>query len=162
MKYYEKIIVVFFSGLLAFLLSASARGFATAPERPLPVVEVRVLTLYDVCVDGTIVPASRLRAHARAESEERDDKPGDGGLSISRFQLYETPKYHAWRAQRWGEYNPHDPGEAGRIAALFIQDIMVAFPGDEAMQMTAYRWGIEGARAHGVDEGYVERVRARI
>lgn len=162
MKYCEKGLFVFFSCLLAFLLVASARGFTSAPERPLPVVEVRVLTLYDVCIEGTIVPAERLRAHARAESGECDDKPGDGGWSISRFQLYELPRYHAWRAQRWGEYDPHDPGQAGRIAALYIQDLMNEFPGDEAMQITAYRWGIKGARDHGVDWWYVNRVRARI
>jgi len=162
MRYCEKILFVFFSCLLTFLLVASARGFTIAPERPLPEVEVRVLTLYDVCVEGTIVPAARLQGHAYAESGCQNDAIGDGGWSVSQFQLYEIPEYHAWRVQRWGEYDPKKPEEAGRIAALCIQDCILAFPDDEPMQITAYRWGIDGARAHGVDWWYVNRVRATI
>lgn len=144
------------------LLAAAAIGLMlllASSARPIP-EEPPVLSLYEVCVAGTIVPADLLRAIASAESDERDDAVGDGGLSRSRFQLYE--KYHAYRAARYGEYDVNDPAQAGRIAALYIQETMRAFPGDEAMQITAYRWGIAGARRHGVDEWYVARVRGRI
>jgi hypothetical protein len=168
MKYLEKLTTIFFSALIAFLLVASSRGLIKDQTRSLSEVEVKVLTLYDVCVEGTLVPAARLQAHARAESDELDSAIGDGGLSRSRFQLYEV--YHAYRAEKYGEYDINDPAQAGRTAALFIQDTIYAFPGDPEMQMTAYRWGIEGARqrvadGRGPDMWYVERVmnaRARI
>jgi hypothetical protein len=143
---------------LTLLFASSARSLR--PE--IHITVTREPTLYERCVEGTIVPAERLQAHARAESDERDDVPGDNGWSISRFQLYEIPQYHAWRAKRWGEYDPHDPAQAGRIAALYIQDLINEFPGDEEMQITAYRWGPDGARAHGVDAEYVRRVMAGI
>jgi hypothetical protein len=157
MKICEKLVTILFVALIASLLSASARGLMSS--KPLPVVEVRVLTLYEVCVEGTIVPAELLRAVARAESDEDDSAVGDGGWSIGRFQLNE--KYHSMRA-RLMEYDPRDPGQAGVIAAHYLQDCIRAFPGDEDLGVTAYRWGIEGARAHGVDICYVERVMNRL
>lgn len=163
MKYLEKLITIFFSAGLAVLLVASSRGLVKEPVRPLPVVEVRVLTLYDICVEGTLVPADLLRAIAIVESEERDDRPGDGGLSLSRFQLYEI--YHAERAAAWGEYDVTDPAQAGRIAALYLQNCIIAYSGDIERGIAAYRQGVYGVERDGATLWYVERVmsaRARI
>jgi hypothetical protein len=165
MKYLEKLTTIFFSAALAFLLVASSRGLVKDTVRPLPEVEVRVLTLYDVCVEGTIVPADLLRAIAIVESGERDDKPGDGGISISRFQLYETPEIHAERAQKWGAYDANDPGQAGIIAAKFLQDCIIAYSGDIERGICSYRQGVYGVERDEPTLWYYERVmnaRARI
>ena len=148
--------------VLALIVAAVAFPFPSIErekiEEPAPLPKVE--TLYDKCVSGTIVPAARLRAHAIVESDERDDAIGDGGKSLSRFQLYEV--YHDYRAAKWGAYNVNDPEQAGRIAALYIQETINAFPGDPDMQITAYCFGIEGARRHGVDMVYVARVKSAL
>ena len=142
---------------------AIASSVLTSPRRnamkaPIPAWRPRVeKSLYERCVVGTLTPAVRLRAHAIVESGECDTAIGDGGKSFSRFQLYEV--YHDYRASKYGEYDVNDPLQAGRIAALYIQECIYAFPGDPDMQITAYAWGIEGARRHGVDMLYVSKVR---
>jgi hypothetical protein len=141
---------------LAFLCVSSARVLT----REIPAAPTPEPTLYERCVEGTIVPALLLRAIARAESDECDWAIGDGGMSIGRFQLCEV--YHAARSRAWGMYSPTIPEQAGRIAALYLQDCLRAFPGDEARGIAAYRQGVYGVKRDGPTLWYVERVRARI
>jgi hypothetical protein len=162
-KIIAKLFVIAQVFVLAFFLVSSAKLLIPEARVELPEVRVRVLTLYDVCVEGTLVPADLLRAIAIVESEERDDRPGDGGLSLSRFQLYEV--YHAERAAAWGEYDVTDPGQAGRIAALYLQDCIIAYSGDIERGICAYRQGVQGVADDEPTIWYYERVmnaRARI
>ena len=154
MKFCEKIFVCLIAGILAVTLSASARGFISPPFTPsVP----RIITIYDVAVEGTIVPAELLRAIARVESGEDDSAVGDGGRSLGRFQLLED--YHASRAAVLGEYDPRNPVQAGRVAADYLQACLRAFPGDEVSGIAAYRQGIAGVRRNGVGRWYVELVK---
>jgi hypothetical protein len=157
MKICEKIFVCLIAGILAVTLSASARGFISLPFTPsVP----RIVTVYDVAVEGTIVPAELLRAIARRESGEKDFEVGDNGLSIGRFQLYEV--YHAERAAAWGEYDPRNPVQAGRVAALFLQDCIIAYSGDIVRGICAYRQGVKGVEEDGPTVWYYDQVMERM
>jgi hypothetical protein len=155
-KIIAKLFVIAQVFVLAFFLVSSAKLLLPEARVELPEVEIRVLTLYDVCVEGTLVPAELLRAIAIVESGECDDAVGDGGKSFGRFQLYEI--YHAERAEAWGEYSPTDPGQAGRIAALYLQDCIIAYSGDIECGIAAYRQGVYGVERDGATLWYVERV----
>jgi hypothetical protein len=162
-KIIAKLFVIAQVFVLAFFLVSSAKLLLPEARVELPEVEVRVLTLYDVCVEGTLVPADLLRAVAIVESGERDDAVGDGGKSFGRFQLYEV--YHQQRAEAWGEYLPTDPIQAGRIAALYLQDCIIAYSGDIERGICSYRQGVQGVADDGATIWYYERVmnaRARI
>ena len=135
---------------LLVLLAALALAPLSADRRPaLP-------TVYEVAVLGTIVPARLLRAIAIVESSERDHATGDDGVSIGRYQLHE--RYHAERAERWGEYNPRDPLAAGIIAARILEDNYCQL-GDWTLAICAYRQGVTGVRRNGATMWYVDRVR---
>lgn len=144
---------------LAGLLVSSARALIVQEPKPVH-EEPKPLPLYSACVEGTIVSPYLLRAIARAESDEIDAAVGDGGLSHGRFQLNE--RYHAERAAAWGEYDPHDPAQAGRIAARYLEACLLAFPGDIERAVCAYRQGIHGVKRDGATRWYFERVRGRI
>lgn len=121
-----------------------------------PLSAERLPTVYEVATLGTIVPARLLRAVAIVESSERDYATGDDGISIGRYQLNE--RYHAERAQRWGEYDPRDPLQAGLIAARILEDNYRRLK-DWTLAIAAYRQGIAGVRRNGATMWYVERIR---
>ena len=113
-------------------------------------------TVYEAAVSGTIVPACLLRAIAIIESSERDNATGDDGISIGRYQLNE--RFHAERAERWGEYDPRDPLAAGIIAARILEDNYRRL-GDWTLAIAAYRQGVAGVRRHGATMWYADRIR---
>lgn len=121
-----------------------------------PLSADRLPTVYEVAVLGTIVPARLLRAIAIVESAERDNATGDDGISIGRYQLNE--RFHAERAERWGEYDPRDPLAAGIIAARILEDNYCQL-GDWTLAICAYRQGVTGVRRHGATMWYAERIR---
>lgn len=132
--------------LLSLLLAALSLAPLSADRLP---------TVYEVAVLGTIVPARLLRAIAIVESSERDHAVGDDGISIGRYQLNE--RFHAERAQRWGEYDPRDPLAAGIIAARILEDNYRRL-GTWELAIAAYRQGVRGVREHGATAWYIDRV----
>ena len=67
-------------------------------------------------------------------------------------------EYHAWRFNGGKEIDPAAPESALIVARILAWHLATMV--DEDMALTAYRRGQRGARAHGVDREYVERVRA--
>ena len=153
------LVVIALALLSSSMVWRPAPAFSVAQGEEFAMVPDPQLELYQRCVEGTIVPALILRAVARAESDELDHAVGDGGLSLGRFQLYEV--YHSLRAAAWGEYDPHDPEQSGRIAARYLDDCYAEF-GCWLLAIAAYRQGIAGVRRNGPTMWYVERVMGRI
>ncbi len=141
----------------SLLFASSSMMISKGSVKPEPTPEK---TIYDICVERTIVSPFLLRAIARVESDEMDSAIGDGGMSLGRFQLNE--KYHAMRARAYGEYDPRDPVQAGRIAALYLEECIRAFPGDIVKAVCAYRQGIYGVKRNGPTTWYFERVRGKV
>ena len=113
------------------------------------------VTPYEWAEAITGTPATILRAIARAESNERDDVPGDGGISLGRFQINET--FRDWRVSRYGDYDPTDPYSAAVIAGRKYQD-SIAILGSPELAIAAHRQGIQGVLDNGPTMWYIERV----
>ena len=145
---------------LALALAALALTSSAVYRAPEPRIDRprERLTIYEAATLGTIVPAALLRAVAIVESSERDDAIGPDGLDLGRYQLREV--YHAERAARWGEYDPHGR-EAGHVAARILEEAFRAL-GDWDLAIAAYRQGVAGVRRDGAAEWYVERVRRQM
>lgn len=113
------------------------------------------MTPYEWAEAVTGTPATILQAIARTESDERDDVPGDGGISLGRFQVNES--YRDWRVKRYGDYDPTDPYSAavlaGRIYAYNLSRL-----GDQSLAIAAHRQGAGGVERNGPTWWYVERV----
>jgi hypothetical protein len=103
----------------------------------------------------TGAPSNVLRAIAITESDERDDVPGDGGMSKGRFQIYEA--YREWNIERYGEYDPEDPYQAAVLAGKKYLDNLSAL-GSEELAIAAHRQGATGVKNDGPSKWYVDRV----
>lgn len=136
---------------LAAILSSSAM-----PAIYHPAPYEKEYTLYDMAVRGTIVSASLLQAIALVESGERDDAIGPDGLDHGRFQL--RALYHAERAAKWGNFDPFDPVQAARIAALILEESYLAL-GSWPLAISAYNRGIAGTKKRGIASNYLKKVR---
>jgi hypothetical protein len=143
------------------------------PDPPAPTVPPTFAPAPRTIYDGYATLAAILRAHARAESDEMDWAIGDQGRSHGRMQLNET--YHAERAAKWGEYDPHKATDAIRIADRIWQENYEALghvpyygPPEtwqrqrEDLTIAAYRQGLAGVLANGATRWYIERVRRRM
>jgi len=139
---------------LAAILSSSA--LYSPPVESIVVPYEKEYTLYDIAVRGTIVPASLLQAVAIVESGERDDAVGPDRLDHGRFQL--RALYHAERAAKWGNFDPFDPIQAARIAALILEENYRAL-GSWPLAISAYNRGIQGTKKRGIASNYLEKVR---
>jgi len=126
---------------------------------PLHAENCRSFSIYDAAVLGTDIPADLFRALAMAESGERDSATGDDGASIGRFQLNE--RFRAERVRLYGEYDPRDPRQAGRVAAAILQAHFACF-GSWPLALTAYNAGAGYAIKRGVRWAYVNRVQMMI
>jgi len=113
------------------------------------------ITPYEWAEAITGTPATILQAIARTESNERDDVPGDGGISLGRFQINET--FRDWRVKKYGDYDPTDPYSAAVIAGKKYQD-SIAILGSPELAIAAHRQGIQGVLDNGPTMWYVERV----
>ena len=145
---------------LALALAALALTSSAVYRAPEPRIDRprERLTVYEAAVLGTSVPAALLRAVAIVESAEQDAAVGPDGLDLGRYQLREI--FHAERAARWGEYNPHS-AEAGHVAARVLEANYLAL-GSWELAIAAYRQGVAGVRRDGPAEWYVERVRRQM
>ena len=94
-----------------------------------------------------------------AESDETDSATGDDGAGIGRFQLNE--RFRAERVRLYGEYDPRDPRQAGRIAAQILQAHYARF-GTWQLALTAYNAGAGYAIKRGIRWAYVNRVQMMI
>jgi hypothetical protein len=117
--------------------------------------ETWIPTLYVQATKGTIIDPLLLRAIAVVESGEVDSAIGDEGLSHGRFQLYSV--YHKERVQKYGDFNPFNPDQAGRVAARYLEECYLATD-DLTLAVAAYRQGIGGVRKNGIQGNYVKRV----
>jgi len=122
---------------------------------PLHAEQARSFSIYDAAVLGTDIPAELFRALAMAESGERDSATGDDGASIGRFQLNE--RFRAERVRLYGEYDPRDPIQAGRVAAQILQAHYERFH-SWPLALTAYNAGAGYAIKRGIRWAYVDRV----
>jgi len=122
---------------------------------PLHADNCRSFSIYDAAVLGTDIPAELFRALAMAESGERDSATGDDGASIGRFQLNE--RFRAERVRLYGEYDPRDPRQAGRVAAQILQAHYERFH-SWPLALTAYNAGAGYAIKRGIRWAYVDRV----
>lgn len=122
---------------------------------PIHAEQARSFSIYDAAVLGTDIPAELFRALAMAESGERDSATGDDGASIGRFQLNE--RFRAERVRLYGEYDPRDPIQAGRVAAAILQAHYERFH-SWPLALTAYNAGAGYAIKRGIRWAYVNRV----
>ncbi len=141
-------------------LALSSTPFTERHDDPISVAIEREhkrpdVTPYEWAEAITGTPATVLRAIARTESDERDDVPGDGGISLGRFQINET--FRDWRVSRYGEYDPTDPYSAAVVAGLIYADSLERL-GDPTLAIAAHRQGAGGVELNGPTLWYVERV----
>jgi hypothetical protein len=100
--------------------------------------------------------AEILRGIAATESRFHADAIGDGGMSLGMFQLHS--RWHEFRADKWGEFDPADPFDSAVIAARIMRENLEAFSGDLRSAIAAYRQGAAGVRENGVICWYVDAV----
>jgi len=122
---------------------------------PLHAEQSRSFSIYDAAVLGTDIPAELFRALAMAESSERDSATGDDGASIGRYQINE--RFRAERVRLYGDYDPRDPRQAGRVAAQILQAHYERFH-SWPLALTAYNAGAGYAARRGIRWAYVDRV----
>ena len=122
---------------------------------PLHAEQARSFSIYDAAVLGTDIPAELFRALAMAESSERDSATGDDGASIGRYQINE--RFRAERVRLYGDYDPRDPRQAGRVAAQILQAHYERFH-SWPLALTAYNAGAGYAIKRGIRWAYVNRV----
>ena len=116
--------------------------------------------LYDLAVRGTCVPAELLRAIAMAESDEIDEAIGDDGRSRGRMQINED--FRAARIELiGGSYDPHNPYDSTRLAALILDEHFREF-GDWPRAVSAYNQGAAATRRRGVRPEYLRRVEKKM
>lgn len=116
--------------------------------------------IYALAVRGTCVPADLLRAVAMVESDELDHAIGDGGRSRGRMQINEV--YRAERISLFGgEYDPHNPYDATRLAALILDRHYQEF-GDWPRAVSAYNQGSWATRRRGVRREYLRLVESAL
>jgi len=139
---------------LALAVAAVALGVLLQSLVPEPLRQVAIVDCDRTIYDGYATPAAILRAHARAESDEADWAVGDDGISRGRLQINE--RYHAERAELYGEYDPANCFDALRVASGIWQDnarhFALAWRGDPdtwavrrfELTVCAYRQGWAG------------------
>jgi len=148
-----------FPSIIAALVISST-PFVQRLDDPIPIALEQEykrpdMTPYEWSEAITGAPATILQAIARTESNERDDVPGDGGISLGRFQINET--FRDWRVEKYGEYDPTDPYSAAVIAGRKYQDSL-AFLGTPELAIAAHRQGAVGVFTDGPTMWYIERV----
>lgn len=141
-------------------LTMSSTPFVQRFDDPMSIVMEREhkrpdVTPYEWAEAITGAPAMILQAIARTESDERDYVPGDGGISLGRFQINET--FRAWRIEKYGDYDPHDPYSAAVIAGRIYVDNLARL-GDPTLAIAAHRQGADGVLQNGPTRWYVKRV----
>jgi len=114
------------------------------------------MSVYEVAEAVTGAPAEILHGIACAESNEDDGAIGDQGRSRGRFQINED--FREERVRLYGEYDPHDPGQAAILAGRIYMDNLARL-GNEADAIAAHRQGATGVKRNGATLWYVERVR---
>ena len=110
---------------------------------------------YGVRAPSLAVPIPVFWGTASFESSMRSDAIGTNGFDHGLFQLYCV--FDAYRMQRWGWFDPLNPMDSARIARKIYADNGRAFH-STLYRVTAYRWGINGARRHGADLWYYNHV----
>lgn len=141
-------------------LALSSTPFTERHDEPISIVMEREykrpdVTPYEWAEAITGSPATILKAIARTESDERDDVPGDGGISLGRFQINET--FRDWRVERYGYYDPTDPYSAAVLSGRIYADSLDRL-GEPTLAIAAHRQGAAGVERNGATWWYVERV----
>jgi len=113
------------------------------------------LSLYEAATWGTVVPATLLRAVAIVESDEYDTAVGDGGHSLGRFQINEAHRDD--RVKQYGDYDPHDPVQAARVAVGILVDNYAQFK-SWPLALSAYNQGAGKTAKKGVRRDYLRKI----
>lgn len=116
-------------------------------------------SIYDLAVRGTCVPACILEAIAKVESNEIDSAIGDDGRSLGRMQINED--FRELRVAVYGKYDPHNPYDATRIAALILQDHFRTFR-SWPYAVSAYNQGAGATRKKGLRLDYLSKVERKL
>lgn len=113
-------------------------------------------SLYLIAVFGTIVSASLLQAIAIVESNEVDSAISPDGWDRGRMQIRE--QFRDLRIPLIGyEYDPHDPYDSTRLAALILQDHYNRF-GCWRLAVSAYNRGAGWVLENGACSEYCLKV----
>lgn len=151
---------VYIITIIAIFLLQSSSIVKFNVQTNVPVIKtVVVKSIYEVAEDVTGTPANILKAVAIIESNEYDNAIGDGGNSKGRMQLNE--KYHAERANKYGEYNPFNSQQAVIIAGFIFMEHCNKF-NNVNKAIAAYRQGVHGVKSNGPTTWYVNRVTEQI
>lgn len=116
-------------------------------------------SIYDLAVRGTCVPACILEAIAKVESNEIDSAIGDDGRSLGRMQINED--FRELRVAAYGKYDPHNPYDSTRIAALILQDHYIEFR-SWPYAISAYNQGAGATRKKGLRLDYLSKVERKL
>lgn len=101
-------------------------------------------------------PAEILRGIAGVESNFIESAIGDEGLSHGMFQLHS--EWYDSRVEKYGKFDPFDPGDAAIIAGYIIQENLRSFDGDLRLAIAAYRQGVAGVLQNGATDWYIDAV----
>ena len=140
------------------------------------------LSVYDYAEIKTGTNAEMIAeiAYAETRGEKYPDKTkaGQGGHDRGRFGLRELKSIRAERVRKYGKYDPHNPGQAAIVVGYILRDNMAycdryikalkprlntayrnELDSPEDMAISMYNQGIRGYFLHGINRGYVDKVR---
>lgn len=143
--------------LTAAILSLLCLSSSIYRKPSVEIVEIVpiVQTIYKSATIGTDIQPDLFRALAMVESAEDDSAIGDGGFSRGRFQINE--QYRDERVRLYGDYDPHDPVQSARVAALILQAHYDHF-GNWPLALTAYNAGATYAKQNGRRMAYINHI----
>jgi hypothetical protein len=157
--------------VMAAMLTGMFHGTKDSPLQEPPNIEIREelqqrienhrieKPRLDIFVEAeriTSCPAEVLRGIAGVESHFTVTALGDNGQSLGMFQLHS--RWHDYRVEKYGEFDPFDPADAAVIAGYIIQENLKSFNGDLRLAIAAYKQGVTGVNRNGVIEWYVDEV----
>ncbi len=119
-------------------------------------INIQTQNLYSNSVMDTKVCPLMLQSIAIVESNERDYLVSPDGHDKGRMQLREL--FHDERVALYGqEYNPHNPKQSIRVAALIL-DSHFGYYGNWNYSLSAYNKGRTGTLKTGLAHSYIAKV----
>jgi len=149
---YKTILISF---CIALLLS-SAKPFSIPILPATDPYPREQLTIYEAAVLGTPIPADVLKAMAIWESGEGKHLYGPDGLDEGWMMLRRL--YHDERVKLYGNFDPFNPSDATRIAALILTENYKIFDGNLLLAVAAYNQGPTGTKRNGPRIAYIREI----
>ena len=113
------------------------------------------LSIYEIAEQKTGCPAYIVRGLHFAESSYGENTNHPCPFDRGEFGINE--RYHAERAEKWGEYNPDNALQSAILAGNIIMENLAAL-GSYDLAVCAYRQGVTGVQRNGADLWYADRV----